>query len=174
MAQLSIWETPEDYAGFDPVGHIGIAAKHRDSDALARSNYTIASQRMAKAAGLDEVPFSGGYDDEDLPPVYAWRASHWAVGWVEYLMCRPDAPQAVLDEAQAIADALEDYPALDEDHWSDLEYYEATEFWEGCSVRHRAEMIRDSRSDASLFAARRPELPREDNGALYDYLRSCC
>ncbi len=165
--KLAIWETPSDYFGYDPVGHILVASQHRDSDALTRSNYRVAMRRLRKVAGLEE------YIDPDVPdaPVYDWRASHRAVGWVEYLMVRPDAPEAVRAEAQAIADELADYPVLDEDDWSELEYTDAAEYWEACSVRHRAEMIRESGSTASLFAARRAELPADADGYLYDYLR---
>lgn len=169
--KLAIWETPSDYFGYDPVGHILVASQHRDSDALTRSNYRVAVRRLLKAAGLEQFPSDA--DEDESVPVYDWRASHWAVGWVEYLMVRPDAPEAVRAEAQAIADALADYPVLDEDDWSELEYAEAAAYWASCSVRHRAELIRESGSTASLFAARRAELPEGDpDSSLYDYLRS--
>lgn len=166
--KLAIWETPPDYAGFDPVGHILVASQHRDSDALTRSNYRCAFARLIKAAGLEN------HIDPDVAeaPVYDWRAGHWAVGWVEYLMVRPDAPQAVLDEAQAIADELADYPALDEDDWPTLECEEVCRYWSIMSVRHRAEVIRETHCGASIFAARRDELPQDDSGALYDWLRA--
>jgi len=167
--KLAIWETPSDYAGYDPVGHILVASQHRDSDALTRSNYRVAMRRLLEAAGLEQLPGDG--DEDESAPVYDWRASHWAVGWVDYLMVRPDAPEAVRAEAQAIADELADYPILDEDDYSGLEYDEVAEYWASCSVRHRAETIRDSGSTASLFAARRAELPEEDcDSSLYDYL----
>lgn len=167
MAALAIWETPADYAGFNPVGHVVVATRTRDSDSLTRSNWEAARARLAEAAGVDAVPA-----DADDQPVYDWRASHWACGWVEYLMVRPDAPQAVRDEAQAIADALEDYPALDEDAWSAIEYEEACDYWSDMSVRERAQLIRETRCGASLFAARRDSLPQDDSGILFDYLRS--
>ena len=173
MAKLSIWETPSDYFGFDPVGDIGVAAKHRDSDALARSNFTAAKASLLEAAGLDaEVIAACDGDDMDARPVvYDWRASHWAVGWVEYLMVRADAPQAVLDEAQAIADALEDYPALDEDDWSQLAHEEASDFWASLSVRQRADYIKDYAPEVSIFAARRDWVPSND-GRLDEVLQS--
>lgn len=31
MTALQAWETPSDYAGFDPVGHYGVLTIHRDS-----------------------------------------------------------------------------------------------------------------------------------------------
>lgn len=172
-AKLSIWETPSDYFGFDPVGDIGIVAKSRDSDALTRSNWDAAKARMLEAAGVTQQDIDD-WDGDDMdarPAVYDWRASHWAVGWVEYLMCRSDAPQAVLDEAQAIADDLADYPALDEDAWSELEYAEACETWASWSVRDRTREIQRLKPGCSIFAARREELPQDDSGVLYDMLR---
>ena len=172
-AKLSIWETPSDYFGFDPVGDIGVAAQNRDSDALSRSNYRVAMARLLKAAGQSPEAI-GDWDGDDMdarPAVYDWRAGHWAVGWVEYLMVRSDAPQAVLGEAQAIADALEDYPALDEDAWSELEYEEAGDFWASLSVRERADYIKDYAPEVSIFAARRDWVPSND-GWLDEVLRS--
>lgn len=103
--------------------------------------------------------------------VYFWRASHWACGWIEYLMVRQDAPASAIAVAQSIADSLADYPALDEDDWSEREYTAACDYWSDCSVRERAEIIRDSGSTASIFAARRSKLP-SDNGHVMDWIRS--
>lgn len=171
MAKLSIWETPSDYFGFDPVGDIGVAAKHRDSDALSRSNFAVAKARLLEAAGPEAITDWDGDNMDARPVVYDWRASHWAVGWVEYLMVRADAPQAVLDEAQAIVDELEDYPALDEDDWSQLEHEEASDFWASLSVRQRADYIKDYAPEVSIFAARRDYVPSND-GHLDEVLRS--
>lgn len=171
---LDKWETPGDYGGFDPVGHYGVIGQNRDSDALARSNWQVACQWLAEAAGIDAVPeLEGGFggDPNDAPPVYTWRAGHWAVGWVEYLMVRPDASEAVLEAAQAIKDSLSDYPVLDDEHYSNLEYAERCDYWAGMSVRHRAEVIKESGADVSIFAARREELPCDDSGRLEEWLR---
>lgn len=171
---LQAWKTPEDYGGFDPVGHYGVLAQHRDSDALSRSNWQVACQQLAEAAGIDEVPFlDGGWGDpaDDTPPVYQWRAGHWAVGWVEYLMVRPDASQEVIDAAEEIVSALADYPVLDESHWSELEWTEMCDYWARMSVRERAQVIKDSGAEVSLFAARRDEVPSDDSGRLEEWLR---
>lgn len=165
-AQLTIWEHPDSYAGFSPDGDILVVSRTRDSDAMARTNWNAARERLCVAAGVDSVAA-----DDSTAPVYDWRASHWACGWVEYLMVSKSAPAAVIAEAQAIADDLDSYPALDEDAWSNLEWEEATDYWASLSVRDRAEMIRDYAPECSLFAARRPWLPENENGGLYDVLR---
>ncbi len=173
------WGQQSDYFGYNPTGHIVVLTMHRDSGALDRSNYTAAVQRLCQAAGLESLPPLEGStfetpDPSEAPVVYDWEASHWAVGWVRYLMVRPDAPAAVLAEAEAIADALESYPALDEMAWSELEWEEAAEFWASMSVRSRADFIREANrlgAGISLFAARRDYLPSDDNGALFEMLR---
>lgn len=165
-APLTIWTTPDSYAGFNPEGHIVVVTRTRDSDALDRSNWQAARERLAKAAGLDTIPA-----DDSAQPVYDWRASHWACGWIEYLMVRPDAPEAVLAEAQAIADELADYPILDEDAFSELEWQECADYWASLPVRERADMIRRYCPGVSVFTARRDEIPSDDTGTLYEALR---
>lgn len=154
------WETPRDYAGFNPVGDVLVLSVHRDSDALARSNWTVGGTLLREAAEAAGAPES----------VYDWRASHWAVGWVEYLMVKRDAPESVLEAAADILDSLADYPVLSDDHFSDLEWTEASDYWASLSVRDRCHLIRDSGSDASLFAARSDCIP-SDNGAVLEALR---
>lgn len=154
------WETAYSYSGFDPVGDVLVLSMHRDSDVLARSNWAVGGDLLRDAADASGAPDS----------VYDWRAGHWAVGWVDYLMVKRDAPESVLEAAAEILESLADYPALSDDHWSDLEWTEAADYWAGLSVRDRCHMIRDSGSDASLFAARRDLIPH-DNGAVLEALR---
>lgn len=122
------------------------ASQHRDSDALERSNYrTITS---------------------DILPAYPEDAavesmSHWAVGWVEYLLVRPGSPAA--DAAQRWSDRLADYPVADEDDYSALEW---TEEW---CVR----CDRGTREDHPLHGCRfRGESDRDDIGYRWDHRRS--
>ncbi len=67
-----------------------------------------------------------------------------------------------------ISVAVCDYPVVDEDDWSMLEYDEACEYWERMSVRERADYC--ERAGISIFAARRHYLPQDDRGALYELL----
>ena len=48
------------------------------------------------------------------------RMRHWAVGWIDYLLVRPDSAAAVA--AQGWADKLANYPLADEDDYSELEW----------------------------------------------------
>jgi len=182
MDALTPWQHPSHYAGFSPDGDYLMLAQHRESDALDRSNYACAFKALRKACeGLADAPEEPLYDafpgrDGCLSPrssgwVYDFRASHPLVGWIEYLLVRKDAPEKVLALAQALADRIEDYPILDEDHYSELEWGEVAQFWSDSSVRDRLEFIRSSGSTVSMFAARRADFPQDDDGRLFDYLR---
>lgn len=160
------WTTPSGYAGFDPVGDWVVLTRTRDSGPLERSNWRIARKRLTEAAGVDEVA-----EDDRTQPVYDWRAGHWACGWVEYLMVPADAPEAVLDAAQEMADALAAYPILDEEDFTREEDEEACALWAVLSPRDRADLIRQSGCDVSIFAARRDEMPHDDTGMLGEMLR---
>ena len=160
------WSHPKDYVGFSPDGDYCVMSVHRDSDSLDRSNWDAARELL----GCE--PYDGGTDDfARRPAVYDWRAGHGAVGWVEYLMLRADAPAETLDKAEKMLAQFKYYPALDEYAWSELEWSEVCDFWESLSVRERAEFIKRTQCGVSIFAARRAEFPQNDSGALFERLR---
>ena len=101
-------------------------------------------------------------DDEDsaLDWVYDFRASHWAVGWVEHIMVRDDAPESVISTAADIIAAIEDYPVYDESHYSELQQIETDEFWSQCNLRDRIYYC--NQMEISIFAARRDYAPSGD------------
>lgn len=149
---IARWTVPDDYAGAEWPDYFVFLGQHRDSDSLSRSNFT---------RGLEII---GGESDT----VRVIREGHWAVGWVEWIAIH-ESDAAALREADEIAAALADYPVVDEMHWSELEYDEACDFWSRMSVRERMEYCRDA--GISMFAARRDDLPADDNGTLFDALR---
>lgn len=158
------WKHPDCYGGFSPDGDYCILSRHRDSLLMDESNWEEACEELNAEA------YDGGNEHFDpRPTVYHWRAGHWAVGWVECLMVRADAPQATLDAAGEILCSLADYPILNEDAYSEREFNAVCDYWERCSVRERAEYCKEH--NISIFAARRAELPRDDNGYLYESLR---
>ena len=81
----------------------------RDSDHLTESNFAAALKTL-------------GGESETVEIV---RFGHWAVGWVEHLFVHPSRKA----EVAAIEAQLEDYPALDEDDWSQRESDAAFESW---------------------------------------------
>ena len=167
---LQQWEHPSDYGGFSPDGDYVIAGQSRDSDALERSNYQrIFEDLQNKSIELNCVyGIDGTGEESDM--VYDFRAGHWAVGWVETILICQDAPQALIDYADAIAAALADYPVYDESHWCELEFTEASNYWESLSVSERVGIIQDNASDCSIIAARYDYTP--DDCGIYEYLRT--
>jgi len=106
--------------------------RNRDSDALARSNFRV-TERM-----LTEVDAEGINHE-------CHRFGHWANGWFEILIVRPGS--AAASKAENIEHRIENYPILDEEDYSELEFTEANEVWKNCySDSQRIEYIRDNRS----------------------------
>ena len=139
-------------------GHwLVVVGRHRESDVLERSNFQVAQERLEKI-------------DPDCCVVES--ETHWAVGWVEHLLVDPANARAV-QEAEAMREAIEEYPILDEDHFSNLEHEEAAEYWAGMSIRGRVEACQES--GVSIFAARRNYVDdsADPGGRLYEYLISC-
>lgn len=88
------------------------ASVHRDSDVLERSNFVIITDRLNAVS-----------DDDDDESPFIERFHHWAVGWIDYLLVDPlnSKQLAVVDKAK---ESLEQYPILDEEHFSALEQEE--------------------------------------------------
>ena len=118
----------------------------RDSDALEESNFAVALNMLGGESGDVEVH----------------RFGHWGPGWFEIILVRPGTSAAAI--AADIEDRLEDYPVLDETDWSEREYSEACERWDGMSTSERIEYC--ARAGVSIFAARHDEIP----DGVYEYI----
>ena len=102
----------KDYAptGFDSkglsadeydIGDFGVLlGRNRDSGILDESNWNAALRAL-------------GGESED---VQVYRFGHWACGWIEILLIRPDT--AAWDIATEIESAISAYPVLDEEDLS--------------------------------------------------------
>jgi len=103
--------------------------QNRDSDCLQRSNW----HSMLKELGGEGKS------------VQIINCSHWACGWLEYLIVKPGTTKE--KRVQELRDSLEGYPVLDESHYSELEQEEATQTWQNCyDKKERLEYIRENRS----------------------------
>lgn len=165
------WTQPDNYGGFSPEGHFVIATRTRDSDVLTDSNWSFAGRLLAESAGLESI--QAYQEGQPFPPVYDWRAGHWACGWIEYLMVSPDAPESVLQCAADILDSLAGYPVLDDDDFSEREQAARDDFWQSCDIRERADYIRKANEygdKISIFAARRDYPPSSDSGVMDEIL----
>ena len=152
---LKKWALPPDYFGANWPEYFVFLGQNRDSDCLTRSNFIVGLQRL------------GGESDT----VQVVRESHWAVGWVEWIAIH-ESDAAAIEAADKMLSDLEGYPALSDDHWGEMEYSEACDYWESMSVRERANYIAESDCGVSIFSARRDYLPQDDNGRLYERLTS--
>jgi hypothetical protein len=83
-----------------------VMARNRDSDALARSNFDAALARL------------------EGPTVAVERSSHWAVGWVDYLIVDPSDTERVMKAMDMLRGLEEVYPVLDDDLFSQYEFEE--------------------------------------------------
>jgi len=155
-----VWERPDDYAAFNedanPVGDYVIYTRCRDSSIMAECNYTEIFRSLSQLARMLE----------QSDKVYDFRANHWAVGWVEYIIVRHDAHPDILEEAAEYICLLTAYPCLDEETYSERQFDAILDYWENCSLRERVDYCRDN--DVSIFAAR-PNQPIPS--AVFDDLR---
>lgn len=126
----SAFDSWSNYMGDRPEDSwLCVMTQNRDADTLTRSNWVVACERLK---------------EKDSENVEIFRFGHWACGWWEALAVREGTPEA--DEAQKIADKLEDYPILEEDHFSEMETKEADEVWKNCyGTKERLEYIREHR-----------------------------
>lgn len=103
--------------------------RNRDSGCLLESNFHAALKRL------------GGESDT----VQVHRFGHWACGWFEIIIVAPDSGASKL--ALDIDKALEDYPVLNEDDWSQREIEKANQIWQNCyNTKERIQYIRSHRS----------------------------
>lgn len=149
--ESTVWERPDSYMGYNPEGEYCIVSRHRDSSVLGISNYERIKEDVERLAE--------SLNSRDS--VYSWQASHWGVGWIEYLMLKEDSPQELKDFVSDILIGLDEYPVYDESDFSDREWNQAESVWKDCfNVRERVGLIKKyCDSDVSIFAARRDSIP---------------
>lgn len=85
-----------------------VASRHRESDAISRSNFQCIQEDLKHHGKVE-------------------RLTHDLVGWIEYLIVDYDAPNWVLEKIVEVGKELKAYPIYNEDHYSELI---EEEFWE--------------------------------------------
>ena len=93
------WTHPSEYHGFSPDGDYLIYSQNRDSSICEEVNYELIFSELKRL---------------DKENAYDFRASHWACGWIEYILIKKDSPQPLKDKAAEIIQSLSDYPILDD------------------------------------------------------------
>lgn len=126
------WTLPQNYSGeVWPDYYQSGFGQSRDSDALERSNFRVALRAF-------------GGESETVQVV---REGHWAVGWIEWIAIHSSDREA-LREAIRLNQKRENYPALNEDDWSELEHEDACETWKLCyDWKERIAFMRDRPSE---------------------------
>lgn len=113
---MKLWTRPSNYGGAEWYDYYSSGVgQSRDSDALERSNFASMLKQL------------GGESDT----VLVVHEGHWAVGWVEWIAIHKDDHKALVI-ADGVREALQDYPVIDEDHFSQTEEEEAQEVWTHC------------------------------------------
>jgi hypothetical protein len=171
---MPVWKTPDSYFGYDPVGDFVLYSRHRDSDLLTESNWECLQRELEtliKTLPTPETRYKKTYygEDEELPSdwMYHWEAAHWAVGWVQYLMIRADAPEELLEKADELYHHLKnEYPILDEMDYSEKQEDAMYQYWKDSSIKERMEFCEQAHE--SIFAARRDDTIPE---GVYDSFR---
>lgn len=126
----------------------------RDSGPLERSNWRVLNK------DFDSI-------DPDGTDHETHRFGHWACGWFEIILVRPDS--ACAKSAESWEAALSDYPIACEHDFSEEEEEEANEVWRNCyNLRERVRLCAENR--VSIFAARHDYYPSTDNGSIRDRL----
>ncbi len=150
--KLDRWKRPDCYFGESWPEYYVFLGQHRDSDILTQSNFQCALQQIG---GESELSF-------------IVHESHWAVGWVEWIAIHESDTDA-LHIAETILESLEDYPVVDEEHFSGMEYEHTQDVWNNCfSLKEKVELCQEF--ELSVFAARHDFIPQDDCGHLFDYL----
>lgn len=134
----------ENYGGdTDHKDMLVFLGRNRDSDILQESNFTVALEAL------------GGESET----VQVHRFGHWACGWIELILIQPGTEGVQLADDMLLR--IEDYPVLDEEHYSSMEYHKVMDYWESCSLRERMYLCRDF--NISFLAARHDDLPMLDD-----------
>ena len=165
VLQKTTWEHQNDYGGYNPLEYYVIYSRDRDSQILVNVNYTAILETLERMNPTD-------YENE--APAHDFRASRWpwlpdsqpvrAVGWIEYIIVKNDAPNAMLIKAAEIVCALAYYPVLDEKTYSDAQWDAMIDYWDSCSMSDRIDYCRDNGD--SIFAARSDIIP---DGVLNEF-----
>jgi hypothetical protein len=112
-------------------------SRNRDSSVLQESNWNVVTDALNKLDRWEEA------DDE--PEVEIHRFSHWACGWVEVCLIRPDTPAAA--EAERFESALADYPIASDEAFSMAEHEAAYEVWRSMRPKERLKAIEERPQD---------------------------
>ena len=145
------WDSSSNYMGQTEFNNFyTLITQNRDSNTVTRSNFISALEVL------------GGESEN----VEIHRFGHWACGWWELIAVKKGTKE--FKKAEKIESDLADYPVVNEEHLSELEFNEASDYWASCSIQERIDYCKEH--DISIFSSRYKYLPQDDNGSLLDAL----
>ncbi len=119
---------------------------NRDSNVLAQANWKALSKILAK--------FNGDYE--------VLRFGHWACGWFEIVVIKPDSK--CQEEVEKIEKAISDYPVICDITYSQMESEEISSIWSGLSISERINLC--NKCKISIFSSRGNSVPYEVYGEI--------
>lgn len=144
------WTRPKYYMGEEYYEYYVLYSVTRDSDILTRSNWECI---------LEEIPES--------ETVIIQRSNHFLCGWVDLLLIH-ESDQEAIDKGNEILKAEREYPVLNDDHFSQLEFEETTEIWQDClALKEKIQLCAEA--GVSIFAARSEGIPEGIHGYINLY-----
>lgn len=123
-------------------------SRTRDSEAIDESNFSV---------GLEIL---GGEGEN----VEVHRFGHWGPGWIEIILIRPDSAEAT--RAEEMAEALADYPVLNDEDFSTREWEDKQKDWENWA---RCDFIRMLAKDFGLSDTVKYRLEDMDSDELHRF-----
>lgn len=138
FCELERFRYADNYIGPDYREYFYFYGKHRDSDPLSISNFGIIVKTLKEAGIL--------IDEYERPEkakhhVLLTRFGDWAVGWIEHIMIKEDAPLEVRRIIFDLYASMESYPVLDDEDYTLKEeeeygqYYTMVYFYENENIK---------------------------------------
>lgn len=152
---LTPYTYPQNYVGESYYGTYTIYGIHRESSLLEQSNFYVLYARLSEMITNMNL-------DENLLQIT--RANHFAFGWVDTLRLSMQAPDFLLILADSLLGAIEQYPILSEDDYSQRQDAAIREYWQSLPDDFRRDLCRQSHVDARRIA--KDDMPNE----VYDHL----
>ena len=98
------------------------------------------------------------------------RTSHWACGWFEIILIRPNTPTHEM--SIETENSLSDYPVIDEEDYSKRQAEYAEKRWEELDLPERVKLCQQY--GHSIFSARHKYIPVEENYDIIYVLENDC
>ena len=111
--------------------HKVLFCKTRDSNLLEESNF----QQIKEILG-------------DYAEIF--KFNHWACGYFELILVNPNVPDEIKEKCGEILCSLSEYPVLNDNHYSYLQFEKCSEYWDSLSKEERKTKLRENNVKENL------------------------